>query len=141
MDGLFHAVGVPRRRDILSLLRDGERSAGEIHGALGDLTFGAVSQHLGVLERAGLVSVRREGRSRLYQAQPEGLEPLRQWLESMWDDALGRLARLAEADAEAQAKANPRRCQGHAGEAGAVRAGAGAGAPTRRRKAGRRGAR
>jgi len=85
-DGLFHAVGLPRRRDILSLVRDGERSAGEIHGALGDLTFGAVSQHLGVLERAGLVSVRREGRSRLYQARPEGLEPLRQWLESMWDD-------------------------------------------------------
>jgi DNA-binding transcriptional ArsR family regulator len=160
MDGLFHAVGVPRRRDILSLLRDGERSAGEIHGALGDLTFGAVSQHLGVLERAGLVSVRREGRSRLYQAQPEGLEPLRQWLESMWDDALGRLARLAEADAQAQAKAkakakkptlrprrqaeaNPRRCPGQAGEAGAARAGAGAGAgaPTRRKKAGRRGAR
>ena len=64
-----------------------ERSAGEIHRALGDVTFGAVSQHLGVLERAGLVSVRREGRRRLYQARPEGLVPLRRWLESMWDEA------------------------------------------------------
>ncbi|HEX9186635.1 MAG TPA: metalloregulator ArsR/SmtB family transcription factor [Vicinamibacteria bacterium] len=135
MDGLLHAVGVPRRRHILSLLRDGERSAGEIHGALGDLTFGAVSQHLGVLERAGLVSVRREGRSRLYQARPEGLEPLRQWLESMWDDALGRLSRLAEAEAGARREAGEAR-----GRAGAG-AGAGAGAAKRRKRSGRRGAR
>ena len=92
------ALGAARRREILGLLRCGERAAGEIHRALGDVTFGAVSQHLGVLERAGLVQVRREGRSRLYLARPEGLGPLREWLESMWDDALAALRARAEAE-------------------------------------------
>ena len=98
MDAVFLALGAPRRREILGLVRCGERSAGEIHRALGDVTFGAVSQHLGVLERAGLVSARREGRSRLYQARPEGLEPVREWLESMWDEALASLKALAEGE-------------------------------------------
>lgn len=98
MDAVLHAIGAPRRREILRLVRRRERSAGEIHRALGELTFGAVSQHLGVLEAAGLVSVRREGRSRLYAARPAGLAPLRRWLESMWDDALARLAQQAEAE-------------------------------------------
>jgi DNA-binding transcriptional ArsR family regulator len=98
MDELLTAVAAPRRRAILGLVRRRERSAGDIHRALGDLTFGAVSQHLAVLERAGLVRVRRDGRSRLYQARLEGLVPLRDWLGSMWDDALGALAAEAEAE-------------------------------------------
>ena len=81
MDSVLHALGAPRRRDILRIVRRRERSAGDIHRALGDVTFGAVSQHLGVLERAGLVTARRDGRSRLYQSRPEGLAPLREWLE------------------------------------------------------------
>ncbi len=108
MDGLLAALGAPRRRAILHLVRRRERSAGEIHRALGDVTFGAVSQHLGMLEREGLVSVRREGRRRLYQARPEGLAPLQQWLESMWDDALASLKERAEAD-EARAPKGRRR--------------------------------
>lgn len=108
MDALFIALSAPRRREILSLVRWRERSAGEIHRELGAVTFGAVSQHLGVLERAGLVTARRDGRSRLYQARPEGLEPLRRWLESMWDDALASLKGLAEAD-EAGAAGRRRR--------------------------------
>ncbi|HXK09537.1 MAG TPA: metalloregulator ArsR/SmtB family transcription factor [Vicinamibacteria bacterium] len=98
MDGLLLALGAPRRREILSLVRRRERSAGEIHRAIGAVTFGAVSQHLGVLERAGLVTVRRDGRSRLYRARLRGLAPLRRWLESMWDGALASLAELAEAE-------------------------------------------
>ena len=111
MDAILLALGASRRREILGLLRCGERSAGEIYRALGDVTFGAVSQHLGVLERAGLVSVRREGRSRLYRARPEGLEPLKRWLESMWDDALFRLARLSEAEATRGSKGRRRRAR------------------------------
>jgi DNA-binding transcriptional ArsR family regulator len=103
MDTVLRALGAPRRRDILRIVRCRERSAGGIHRALGDLTFGAVSQHLGVLERAGLVTARRDGRSRLYQARPEGLGPLKEWLESMWDDALASLQSLAEAE-EARGK-------------------------------------
>jgi len=111
MDDLLLALRAPRRREILSLVRRRERSAGQIHRSLGAVTFGAVSQHLGVLERAGLVTARRDGRSRLYQARPEGLEPLRRWLESMWDDALASLKRLAEAD-EAEAARRRRRERG-----------------------------
>jgi DNA-binding transcriptional ArsR family regulator len=111
VDNVLLALGAPRRREILSLVARGERSAGEIHRALGDLTFGAVSQHLGVLERASLVRVRREGRSRLYAARPEGLEPLREWLDSMWEGALSKLKALAEAEeaVSSGAKARGRR--------------------------------
>jgi DNA-binding transcriptional ArsR family regulator len=108
VDALLHALGAVRRRDILCLVRCRERSAGDIHRALGDVTFGAVSQHLGVLERAGLVTARRVGRSRLYQTRPEGLEPLKEWLESMWDEALASLKALAEAE-ETETRTGKRR--------------------------------
>ncbi|HEY8231918.1 MAG: ArsR/SmtB family transcription factor [Vicinamibacterales bacterium] len=99
MDQLLAALQAPRRREILRFVRRRERSAGEIHRALGGVTFGAVSQHLGVLEQAGLVCARREGRSRYYVARREALAPLRHWLDEMWDDALRQLKRLAEAEA------------------------------------------
>ena len=109
MELVLHALAAPRRREILRLLRRRERSAGEIHRALGDLTFGAVSQHLGVLEQARLVSGRREGRSRYYAARSEGLLPLRAWLDEMWGDALAVLKQRAEAEESA---AGPERAPG-----------------------------
>ncbi len=108
MDALLHALSASRRREILRIVRRRERSAGDIHRALGDVTFGAVSQHLGVLERAGLVTARRDGRSRLYRTRPEGLEPLEAWLESMWDAALGSLKSLAEAEAKRAGRSEKR---------------------------------
>ena len=111
MEAVLVALGAPRRREILQLVQGRERSAGEIHRALGGLTFGAVSQHLGILERAGLVTVRQEGRRRLYSARPEGLLPLRAWLEPMWDEALVRLQREAEAE-EAGARGGRGRSRG-----------------------------
>jgi DNA-binding transcriptional ArsR family regulator len=98
MDQLLQALATPRRREILKIVRRRERSAGEIHRTIGTLTFGAVSQHLGVLEAAGLVSVRKEGRRRIYSVRLEGLRPLREWVDSLWDDAVARLARLAQAE-------------------------------------------
>lgn len=92
-------LGAPRRREILRLLRDGERSAGEIHRSLPDVTFGAVSQHLRVLADAGLVAVRPEGRARFYRGLPDRLGALWPWLESTWDDALYRLKLAAELEA------------------------------------------
>lgn len=109
MEAVLLALVAPRRREILRLVRRRARSAGEIHRALGDLTFGAVSQHLGILERAGLVSVRRSGRSRIYSARPQGLLPLRAWLEPMWDEALGRLKEQAEAEAAGGGRGAARR--------------------------------
>lgn len=88
-------VAEPRRREILRLVWDAERSAGEIADAF-DITFGAVSQHLGVLRRAGLVLVRQDGTRRFYRANKEALGLMAGWLESMWADQLDRLAALAE---------------------------------------------
>ncbi len=135
MDQLLQALAAPRRREILKIVRRRERSAGEIHHALGGLTFGAVSQHLGVLEAAGLVSARREGRSRIYAVRLDGLRPLREWLDGMWEDALARLARLAEAEDAAAAQA-PRAGRSDKGVLAGRRR---AGAPAARARRGRKG--
>ena len=95
---VIQTLGTPRRREILRLVWHGERSAGAIHRALGDVTFGAVSQHLRRLEEASLLRSRRQGRHRFYAARKDDLGPLAKWLESMWDDALYRLKLRAELD-------------------------------------------
>ena len=89
------AIAAPRRRQILTLVRDGELSAGEI-AAHFDVTRPAVSQHLNVLKEAGLVSERRNGTRRLYRARPEGLAELKEFLEEFWDERLSALKREAE---------------------------------------------
>ena len=86
----------PRRREILRLVWSAERPAGEIHRALGDVTFGAVSQQLATLAASGLVAVRRDGRLRLYRARRDELGPVAATLEAIWDDALYRLKLRAE---------------------------------------------
>lgn len=101
----MRAIQAPRRREILRLVWDEERAAGEVHRALGDVSFGAVSQHLRRLSEAGLVSVRRDGRQRLYRAEKEALEPFRTWLEDTWNDSLYRLKLAAELE---QARRGPR---------------------------------
>jgi len=99
MQPVLRAVSTPRRREFLRLIWNRESSAGGIHRALDDVTFGAVSQHLKQLENAGLVTVRRQGRSRLYSARRAALGSLRTWLESMWEDALYRLHLNVELEA------------------------------------------
>lgn len=94
MDAL-KVVAEPRRREILRLVWDRELPAGDIADRF-DVTFAAVSQHLGVLRDAGFVSVRRDGRARLYKADRKALGPLRPLLEKMWSGSLDRLARLVE---------------------------------------------
>jgi DNA-binding transcriptional ArsR family regulator len=98
------AVAAPRRREILRLVWDHERAAGEIHRAIGSISFGAVSQHLSTLRRSGLVSVRRDGQRRLYRARTERLGPLRAYLEAMWAERLDALRDLAEAEVEGQSR-------------------------------------
>jgi DNA-binding transcriptional ArsR family regulator len=97
MDIVLQAIVEPRRREILVLIRAGELASGQI-AAHFDVTRPAISQHLQVLTAAGLVSVRKEGTRRLYQARPEGLADLRAFLESFWDDRLLRLKQAAEAE-------------------------------------------
>jgi len=95
MEAALRAISATRRRQILSLVRDGELSAGEIAGHF-DVTRPAVSQHLNVLKEAGLVSERRNGTKRLYRARPEGLAQLKAFLEEFWDERLDALKREAE---------------------------------------------
>ena len=95
MEAALKAIAAPRRRRILSLVRDGELSAGEI-AAHFDVTRPAVSQHLNVLKEAGLVNERRNGTKRLYSVRREGLLPLVAFLEGFWDDRLDALRREAE---------------------------------------------
>lgn len=89
------AIAEPRRRQILRLVRDDERTAGEIARAF-EVTRPAISQHLRVLKEAGLVTERREGTRRYYRAQPKGLRELRRFLEEFWEDSLERLKAAAE---------------------------------------------
>jgi DNA-binding transcriptional ArsR family regulator len=105
---IMQTLAAPRRREILRLVWDSERSAGEIHRHMSDVTFGAVSQHLGVLIDAGLVDARSDGRSRMYRARKAALGPLKKWLETTWDDALYRLKIAAEMD-EARRGPRPRK--------------------------------
>jgi DNA-binding transcriptional ArsR family regulator len=98
---LLHALAEPRRRRILLFIWDAEREAGAIHRAAGRVTFGAVSQHLRVLREAGAVTLRREGRRRLYRADRVTLRPLEAYLEQMWGSALDNLKSLAEAEGRA----------------------------------------
>jgi DNA-binding transcriptional ArsR family regulator len=93
----LQALAEPRRREILQLIRDRELSAGAIASGF-DVSRPAISQHLGVLKEAGLVSERREGTKRFYRARPEGLKELREFLEGFWAFSLQRLKREAETE-------------------------------------------
>lgn len=92
---VFEALGDPTRRAIFEMLRKGPSAVGDIASRL-PVSRPAVSQHLRVLRRAGLVHDRQEGTRRLYAIDPRGLEPLREWVEAFWDTALSRFAETAE---------------------------------------------
>jgi len=99
------AIASPRRREILRLVWDRELSAGDIHAAMPDVTFGAVSLQLRALAEAGLVESRAVHRHRFYRARPEKLAPVRDSLERMWGHALWRLKLAAELE---QTRRGPR---------------------------------
>ncbi len=91
----LRALAEPRRQEILRLIRDQPRSAGEICARF-DITQQAVSQHLQVLAEAGLVDVRQDGKRRLYAVNPAGLETVHRFLADLWPAGLGRLKRAVE---------------------------------------------
>jgi DNA-binding transcriptional ArsR family regulator len=95
MQTAIQALAEPRRREILNRVRDAELTAGEIASGF-DVTRPAISQHLGVLKEAGLVSERREGTKRFYRARPEGLAELREFLEGFWTFSLEQLKEEAQ---------------------------------------------
>ena len=102
MDAALKALAEPRRREILRLVWVRELPASDIADHFGDVTRPAISQHLGVLKAAGLVSERRDGTRRLYRAQREEMVKVQKFLEEYWTSGLERLRDVAEAAQQAK---------------------------------------
>jgi DNA-binding transcriptional ArsR family regulator len=120
VDAVARAIAEPRRRQILALVRDEERSAGEIAAGF-EVSRPAISQHLTVLREAGLLSERRQGTSRLYRARPEGLAGLRDFMNDFWTDRLERLKLAAELEQQRRDKRGKRRNGGRGRGSGSDR--------------------
>jgi DNA-binding transcriptional ArsR family regulator len=102
---VFNAIAEPRRRKILELLaRRGALTVGALVVALG-LPQPAVSKHLGVLRKVGLVAVTKEGKQRVYNLEAEKLKTVRDWVkhfEEIWEHQLDRIKERAERRARDQ---------------------------------------
>lgn len=96
---VFNAIAEARRREIIGMLVGGRAHAvGELVKTL-RIPQPAVSKHLGVLRRVGIVSVSRQGRSRLYRLNAEELKPVHDWVktyERFWTHQLDRIKERAE---------------------------------------------
>ena len=97
MDAALKALAEPRRREILRLVWSQELPSTSIAEQFGEVTRSAISQHLGVLKEAGLVSERRDGTRRLYRARQDEMRRLREELDTYWTTGLERLRDAAEA--------------------------------------------
>lgn len=89
----YEALADPTRRQIISMLASGERSAGEIAGAF-PIAGPSVSRHLKVLRESGLVAYRPRATSRFYRLEPRRLEEVRQWMDAQLDAVRARFDRL-----------------------------------------------
>jgi DNA-binding transcriptional ArsR family regulator len=96
METLLRTLAEPKRCEIVRLVWSQELAAAEIATHFPDVTRSAISQHLGVLRHAGLVTERRDGVRRLYSANQTEMAKLREFLDSFWSESLLRLRDLAE---------------------------------------------
>ena len=90
---VFSALADPTRRAILARLADGEAPVKELAAPF-DLSGPAITKHLNVLERAGLISRGREGQMRPCRLEPRALAPAADWIDqyrAMWEERLDRL--------------------------------------------------
>lgn len=103
---VFNAIAEPRRREIVGFLATRpQRDVTEIVHRL-RLPQPAVSKHLGVLRKVGLVSVEKVGQRRLYRLNPKELKPVHDWLqtfERLWTDHLDAIKQAAEQHTRAAA--------------------------------------
>lgn len=100
LDDVFHALSDPTRRAMLRSLAAGERNIGELAAPF-RMSFPAASKHVRVLERAGLVCRRIEGRSHVLRIEPAPLAAATEWLrfyEGFWPDRLDTLDALLRAE-------------------------------------------
>ncbi len=114
---VFNAIAEPRRREIVDLLASGdgaERDVTEIVVRLG-ISQPAVSKHLGVLRKVGVVSVNKAGQRRLYRLNPQELKPVHDWIqhfERFWTVHLDSIKEAAERTAK-QLAARDRAASNH----------------------------
>ena len=100
LDTVFHALGDPTRRGMLARLALGESSIGELAQPF-DMSFAGASKHVKVLEDAGLVTRRKEGRTHVITLEAGPLAEAERWLrqwEKFWSARLDRLQALIERD-------------------------------------------
>jgi DNA-binding transcriptional ArsR family regulator len=95
VDSAFRALADPTRRHIIELVALRGLTAGDIAGHF-QTTRPAVSQHLSVLRKAGLLTERREGRTRIYQTNQETVDEVVRHLQSFWSGRLQELRRQSE---------------------------------------------
>jgi DNA-binding transcriptional ArsR family regulator len=96
---VFNAIAEPRRREIIGMLSDGgEHAVGDVVLRL-RMAQPAVSKHLGVLRKVGVVTVSRRGQMRLYRLNAKELKPVHDWVkvyERFWTHQLDRIKMRAE---------------------------------------------
>jgi DNA-binding transcriptional ArsR family regulator len=96
---VFNAIAEPRRRELIGVLADGrEYAVGEVVLRL-RMSQPAVSKHLGVLRKVGVVSVIKRGQHRMYKLNPTELKPVHDWVktfERYWTHQLGSIKERAE---------------------------------------------
>lgn len=98
MDDVFQLLAEPSRRRLVELLRERERSVGELVEATG-ASQPTVSRHLRLLREGGVVAARPEGQRRVYRVRPERFQELDAWLEPyrlLWSSRLDELERHLE---------------------------------------------
>ena len=106
---VYNAIAEPQRRDILVLLRAGERPVTEVARELGMSQPGA-SKHLRVLREVGLVQDRKAGKQRLYGLDARGLRPVHEWaggFEQFWNESLDRLDAYVQELKQSQPQSQP----------------------------------
>jgi DNA-binding transcriptional ArsR family regulator len=96
---VYKALADPNRRRILELLREDDRSVLALGSHL-PITIGAVSQHLQLLRRSGLVSRTKQGKQRIYRLEAERLREIDAWLNEFrvfWEGAMDRFGQYLDA--------------------------------------------
>lgn len=134
LSGLFSALADPTRRAILARLSQGEAPVKELAAPF-DLSGPAITKHLNVLERAGLISRGREGQRRPCRLEPGALAPAAEWIDQyrqMWEERLDRLDAYLKSVAPATAAPSVEKAKPDAGPKPVAKAARGAGPKTRR---------
>jgi DNA-binding transcriptional ArsR family regulator len=96
---VFNAIAEPRRREIIAVLVDGkEHAVGEVVSTL-KLPQPAISKHLSVLRKVGIVTVSKRGQLRMYRLNPKELKPIHDWVktyERFWTHQIDKVKERAE---------------------------------------------